>query len=425
MVTGLRPNTFTYRRAVTWRNPVLRGFVNQKPLSRTIQRLLLESPAAPYLLAAMDDSTPSNDPVAPSDVDREPPSYDADIEDYAGISDGALGGVDDVHAAREFAEMIVDTIREGLLVLGFDLRVRAANESFYDQFGVQPEETVGHLVYDLGNGQWDIPELRELLERILPQEQTLNDYEVEHAFEGLGRRVLLLNARRMNDHELILLALEDITVRRADEEDRRERERLLAEQQERQRIAHVLHDDLQQVLFGARLAASLGNTEQLEGLLGEALELTRTLSHSLSPPFVGGGDIGDLLPWVAERHRALYGLEVEVQLRGDVSVPDPSLLILLHKVVRELLFNVAKHAGTDRVRLIADEDDGNVRVVVEDEGTGFDPAALDQASGMGLPSVRERLEVAGGLMKIESAPGEGTRVTITVPVGETFAEDVS
>lgn len=375
----------------------------------------------------MDEKTPSNGPETPADVPREPPSYDADIEDYTGISVGALGDVEDVHSARAFAEMIVDTIREGLLVLGFDLRVRAANESFYEQFGVRPEETVGRLVYDLGNGQWDIPELRDLLERILPQERALDDYEVEHAFEGIGRRVLLLNARRMNDHELILLALEDVTVRRADEQERRERDQVRAERDERQRIAHVLHDDLQQVLFGAKLAAALGETEQLDGLLGEALELTRTLSHSLSPSFLEGGDLEDLLRWVADRHRTLYGLEVEVVINGSVAVADRATLVLLHQVVRELLFNVAKHAEVGKVRVEAEQMDDLVRLVVEDEGRGFDLVVSRESSakGLGLPSVRERLQRVGGRLEVESVPAQGTRVTILMPVGEASAESGS
>src|SRR5690606_28460380 len=155
----------------------------------------------------------------------EPPSYDAGIEGYVGISDGALYTLQGLHDARGFAEMIVDTVREGLLVLDFDLRVRAANESFYRMFDVQPEETIGSLVYDLGNGQWDLPDLRRLLEQILPRNEVFNGFEVDHAFEGIGRRVMVLNARRLNDHRLILLAIEDVTEQREEEQARQQIER--------------------------------------------------------------------------------------------------------------------------------------------------------------------------------------------------------
>ncbi len=113
---------------------------------------------------------------------------------------------------------IVETSREPLLVLDSDLRVVSANRSFYDSFKVKPEETIGKLIYDLGNRQWDIPKLRTLLEEILPKDHKFDDYEVEHVFSSIGHRVMLLNARRITQKEIgsqrILLAIEDITARR-------------------------------------------------------------------------------------------------------------------------------------------------------------------------------------------------------------------
>ncbi len=124
-----------------------------------------------------------------------------------------------VEAARRFAEAIVETIREPLLVLSADLRVVSANRSFYRLFQVPPEETLGRLLYELGNRQWDIPALRELLEQILPQNSHFDDFEVEHTFEKIGRRVMRLNARRLIQEEptdqLILLAIQDVTDKKA------------------------------------------------------------------------------------------------------------------------------------------------------------------------------------------------------------------
>ena len=123
-----------------------------------------------------------------------------------------------VDEARDYAENIVDTVREPLLSLDQDLRVVSVSRSFYEFFKVKPEETVGQLIYDLGNKQWDIPKLRELLETILPQQTTLENYEVEHDFATIGRRVMLLNARQiqrgMGMERIILLAIEDITERK-------------------------------------------------------------------------------------------------------------------------------------------------------------------------------------------------------------------
>jgi PAS domain S-box-containing protein len=120
--------------------------------------------------------------------------------------------------AQEFAESVINTIREPLIVLDQDLRVVSASRSFYDFFKVNPKETVGQLIYDLGNKHWDIPKLRELLETILPQKATFDNYEVEHDFATIGKRKMLLNARQiqrgLGKERIILLAIEDITERK-------------------------------------------------------------------------------------------------------------------------------------------------------------------------------------------------------------------
>ena len=122
-----------------------------------------------------------------------------------------------VQDALDYADNIIATLREPFLVLDKNLRVQTANASFLKNFNVSKEETVGRFVYDLGNRQWDIPRLRELLEEVLPQKHSFQDYEVEHHFPTLGRKVMLLNARLVSVDsrpELILLAIEDITERR-------------------------------------------------------------------------------------------------------------------------------------------------------------------------------------------------------------------
>ena len=123
--------------------------------------------------------------------------------------------------SQEYAESIVNTVREPLIVLDQELRVVTASRSFYEVFKVRPEDTVGQLIYNLGNKQWDIPRLRELLETILPEKATFDDYEVEHDFTTIGRRTMLLNARRIPNPpeklKVILLAIEDITMRKSKE----------------------------------------------------------------------------------------------------------------------------------------------------------------------------------------------------------------
>ena len=149
-----------------------------------------------------------------------------------------------VTRSQEYAESIINTIREPLIVLDQDLRVLSVSRSFYEVFKVKPEETVGQLIYDLGNKQWDIPKLRELLETILPQKATFDNYQVEHDFATIGRRIMLLNARQIHrvlgKERIILLAIEDITERREIENGlEKAHEELKALATELERVARV------------------------------------------------------------------------------------------------------------------------------------------------------------------------------------------
>ena len=126
--------------------------------------------------------------------------------------------IDDI---QNYSQNIVDTVREPLLILDATLRVRSANRAFYQTFHVSPAETEGRLIYELGNGQWDIPDLRTLLEDIVPKSSVFDDFELEHTFPDIGRRVMLLNARKLQagkHGELLVLAMEDVTARRQAEE---------------------------------------------------------------------------------------------------------------------------------------------------------------------------------------------------------------
>ena len=130
-------------------------------------------------------------------------------------SDGlSLRGL--IEEAELLAEAIVDTVRESLLVLDHCLSIRLASRSFYLTFRVSPEETLDRLVYEVGEGQWNIPRLRQLLEEILPHNGSFRDFEVTHEFPRIGCKTMLLNARRLrrreDQEELILLAIDDVTA---------------------------------------------------------------------------------------------------------------------------------------------------------------------------------------------------------------------
>ena len=153
-----------------------------------------------------------------------------------------MGRKNIVTKSLEYAESIIDTVREPLVVLDQDLRVISVSRSFYDIFKVTPEDTLGQLIYDIGNKQWDIPKLRELLETILPRKSSFDNYEVEQDFAAIGRRIMLLNARQikrgLGKDPIILLAIEDITERKRSQE-------LLNESEERfRRLFETANDGI-------------------------------------------------------------------------------------------------------------------------------------------------------------------------------------
>jgi PAS domain S-box-containing protein len=169
---------------------------------------------------------------------------------------------DALRAEKEYAESIVETLHEPLLVLHPDLKVKSVNPAFYTHFRVDPGDTVGRKVYELGNGQWDIPALRTLLEDVLPTNKVFNDYEVTHEFETIGRRVMLVNGRQLDHVQLILLGIRDIT-------DRKRTEEALRASDERQAFLLRLADSLHPLSDPLAIQASAVR------LLGEHLRANR------------------------------------------------------------------------------------------------------------------------------------------------------
>lgn len=207
----------------------------------------------------------------------------------------------------------------------------------------------------------------------------------------------------------------------------------LAEQEERRRISQILHDNLQQQLYGIqmRLASLLAEVHHSESAtlakdaqeayawLEDAIRLTRQLTVDLSPPLLDGEGLVDALHWLASQMAQVNGLQVHIQADDVFAIADEDMRVLLFQIVRELLFNVVKHAGTNQATVaLRASASGQISISVEDSGRGFDvaKAEADHAGGFGLFSVRARLRLFGGHVAIDSAPGQGTRVTLFVPV---------
>ena len=244
-------------------------------------------------------------------------------------------------------EGIVETIREPLLVLDRDLRVVTASRSFYEFFKVKPEETLGQFIYDLGDKQWDISKLRELLETILPQQIAFDNYEVEHDFVTIGRRTLLLNARQIErevgKERIILLAIEDITERKKYEE-------------KIQQMA--FHDSLtglpNRKLFSDRLGIVLAQARRNKkkvGIVMLDLDNFKDVNDTL------GHDVGDtLLKAVAERlSGTLRKSDTVARFGGDEFVlifPDMEAIEEAIQVVQKIIDRFNKPFLIDTHQLV-------------------------------------------------------------------------
>lgn len=210
----------------------------------------------------------------------------------------------------------------------------------------------------------------------------------------------------------------------------------LAEQRERRRIAQILHDHIQQLLYGVQMrlhlitedmprnacAAIHENLSEATKLLEETIGAARSLAVDLSPPILKDEGIGVTLQWLATQMQQVHDLKVELQISTDYDYRADSeeLQILIFQLVRELLFNVVKHADVKTVRLRVYAENGRQMISVEDSGIGFDVENVVRPKwkpeqGFGLYSVRERLALFGGRLNVNSQPGDGACVTIILP----------
>ncbi len=202
----------------------------------------------------------------------------------------------------------------------------------------------------------------------------------------------------------------------------------LSEQRERQRLAMVLHDGLQQTLvatkFGIKLLESGGNVQakatEITALIDDCIETSRSLTTELSPPILHKGCLVPALEWLTHWMHDKHGLTVKLVSREPIERTADEINILLFQSIRELLFNVVKHAGVRIARVEVTRTDGSIEVEVADDGVGFDPSRLESGGsrsvGMGLFSINERLSHLGGRMEIETAPGKGSRFRLLAPL---------
>ncbi len=364
-----------------------------------------------------------------------------------------------IQEAREYAESIVQTIRTPLLVVDDEQRVVSANRAFYEKFHLAGREVEGRPIYAIANGAWDLPELREVLEQILPEQQEIRDYEIEQRFGALGALTLRLDARLMRREEaptLVLLSMEDVTERKLAEATIRERaDQLLRDHHRKDEflamLGHELRNPLSAVIHGIELLEDaqgdpaelerirlvmVRQTRRIQVMLNELLDIARVISGKIEiarAPVdvtqVVHAALESVTPLMESRgHRVSCDLPPagEVYVRGDA--------VRLAQVFENLLGNAAKYTdsgGSITVEHEAAPDTVTFRV--RDTGAGIEPELLPRVFdlftqaqrslarsegglGLGLPLVRRLVEMHGGQVRAASEGlGRGSEFTVTLP----------
>ena len=341
-----------------------------------------------------------------------------------------------VKDARSFAEAVIETAPEPLVVLDSEHRVISASRAFYRQFRVERKETVGVSMFQLGNGQWAIPALRTLLQDVLAENASFDEYKIEHDFPTIGRRTMLINGRRLRQEgskaEMSLLVIRDITEAQQKQHQLRTDQETQAVQRERQRLSHRLHDHMQQLLQAARLQLSIVQLSELDeeneaamekaqGALEEAGQAARDLAVELTPPVLFESGLEPALKWLTDWVRDKYRLHIDLEVGPNVRLEKQDVCLLLFDTVQELLLNVTKHAQVDTAMVKVERVHGDVvQVVVRDKGVGFDIQDVQteggHGTGLGLPTLLSRIEKMGGSFVVRSGKGRGTVTTIRVPL---------
>ena len=333
----------------------------------------------------------------------------------------------DVADSCALAQSIVDTVREPVMVLDKGLRVIAASQSFYSAFKVRPEDTQGRLLYTLGDGQWDIPKLRVLLEKIIPEHGVMEGYEVEHQFPGLGHRTMVLNARQVDYKEgaetTILLGIEDVTERRVLEREKDEalRQKGVMLEELQHRIANSL-----QIIAGIILMkAARVESEETRGHLQDAHKRVMSVA-AVQQQIHAAGIIGpiEMLPYLTRLSATLAtsmigdSRQVTIKVIGDGGHATSREAESLGLIATELVMNALKHAfppekSDGRIVIAYDVDGTNWKLSVADNGIGRPDGVFAQSkTGLGTGIVKALAQQLGAKVETLADPA-GTTVSIT------------
>jgi PAS domain S-box-containing protein len=303
--------------------------------------------------------------------------------------------------AHVMAQAIVDTVRDPMLVLDGQLSITAASRSFYDVFKTTPGETMGRKVYDLGQGEWNSPALRLLLERILPEHGVMDNFEIEQEFPQLGKRTMLLNAREVvlkrEDGKALLLFIEDITDRRNAEKLLKilveQKDLLLAE------MGHRVGNSLQIVgsilMLKARAVKSEETRSQLEDAHRRVMSVATLQKHLTASGSNEKVDVGSYLSKLCgSLSESMVGetKSIQIEVQADDGELGSEQAMSVGLIVVELVINALKHAfpanfENGRVLVSYEMDEGDWKLVVSDNGVGLPVTTQKKQVGLGTTLV--------------------------------------
>ena len=342
----------------------------------------------------------------------------------------------ETQGARIYAENIIETMRDSLLVLDENLKILSGNRSFYATFKANPETTVGNYIYDLGNRQWDIPQLRLLLESILPRKTHFDDFEVEHDFPSIGHKIMMLNARQIYQEEIgrrmILLVIEDITKIRKLEREKRNILSMFAHDMKNPLV--VSEGFLSRTIVGKAGTLTEKQLNYLKIAHSELGKVSLLISNFLEFSKYEAGEFKPVFTPVDMQAEILKNIESEKmeaekkQISISLEPSDSSNSVvhadaaMINRLIRNLLDNAIKHTDSGGVVTVRVTDRGTeILVSVKDTGTGIPkdhlPYIFDafyrvdrnsKGSGLGLAITKTIVELHGGKIWVQSSIGESS-----------------
>jgi two-component system CheB/CheR fusion protein len=361
---------------------------------------------------------------------------------------------EDLMDARDFATSVVEGVPVPIVVLNQDCSIRRVNTAFSDLAELPPKELEGRSLPELLQLLWGIQHLRERLDSLFASPGTR--LEFEHESQTAHRKTLLITVRVLptDGERVFLLMMQDITSRR--EAERRVSEQKAAlesevkvaaltldrtkeelhgltshlftvQEEEREHVARELHDDISQRLSGIEILlheiqsdkSTQENAAKLESAKAELQSLNadvRQISHRLHPSILKDLGLSAALKSLVHEFGRRENMPATYVSRDLPESWADSAAIAIYRICQEALRNVAKHAGRTHVKVLLEGLDRTLLFKVMDFGTGFDQESEHPPEGLGLISMKERARLAGGSFEVQSALGEGTTITVKIPV---------